>query len=286
MKTNQHQIVAFNAAFKHKGFSRAAAALGVTQSSVTQNVAKFEATIGAKLFERRRSGLVLTPAGSRIHAVTEEIGLLHALLEERISEFSDLDRGLLRIVAAAARPAMGYLKRFKERHPGVELTFENASWRQCADMLRNRDADVALMPEPEVSRGLYVWPLEQRYHTAMVYEGHPFYDRAEISITELAETTVILSSGRSFARWRLESRAAEHNVVFSSVMSVASSPMAIEAVHHGLGVTISYADAVATPSNLRSVPISELSDPYRLVAACNADIRDLALIRGFFDCMD
>jgi LysR family transcriptional regulator, low CO2-responsive transcriptional regulator len=285
VRINHHQIVAFNAACRHKGFSTAAKALGVTQSSVTQNVAKFEAEIGARLFERRRTGLVLTPAGSKIHSVTEEIGHLYMLLEERMGEYAQLSKGLLRVVAAASQPALSYLKRFKERHPGIELSFENASWRQCADLLRDRQADVALMPEPEDAAGLYVWPIEERVHTALIFEGHPRYGAEQISIAQMAETTVILASTRSFARWRLERRAAELRVRLHDVMTVGSSPMAVEAVRNGLGIGITYGEAQAE-ARLRSVPIVELSEHYRLIAACNSDVRDLAIIRSFFDCMD
>lgn len=286
MKANQHQIIAFNAACKHKGFSKAAVTLGVTQSSVTQNVAKFEALIGAKLFERRRSGLVLTPAGERIHRVTEEIGHLYTILDQWIEEYAQLDRGQLRIVAAAARPVMSYMKRFMDRYPGVKLSFENASWRRCADMLRNSDADVALMPEPEIKTGLHVQLVEERRHTAIVYRGHRLFERDAISMFDLVDESILMSNVSSFARWRLEARAAELGITFTSPMRVASTPMAIEAAHEELGIAFTYEDAVTLPENLRSIEITELDEPYRLVAACSSDMRNLALIRGFFDCMD
>jgi len=286
VKINHHQIVAFNAACRHKGFSNAAKALGVTQSSVTQNVAKFEAEIGARLFERRRSGLVLTPAGGKIYSLTEEIGHLYVLLEERMGEYAELNKGLLRVVAAASQPALTYLKRFKQRHPGIELAFENASWRQCADMLRNREADVALMPEPENTTGLYLWPIESRIHMALIHESHPLYKASSISIAQMAQTTVILASSRSFARWRFERRAAELGIRLTDVMTVGSSPMAVEAVRNGLGIGITYGEAMQVEPHLRAVPITDLSDSYSLVAACNSDVRDLTIIRGFFDCMD
>ncbi|WMT92734.1 LysR family transcriptional regulator [Pelagibacterium sp. H642] len=286
MRINHHQIVAFNAACRYKGFSNAAKALGVTQSSVTQNVAKFETEIGARLFERRRSGLVLTPAGSKIYAVTEEIGHLYLLLEERMGEYAHLNKGLLRVVAAASQPALSYLRRFKDRHPGIELAFDNASWRRCADLLRDREADVALMPEPENAAGLYIWPIEERVHMALAHESHPFYGASQISITEMAETTIVLASSRSFARWRFERRAAELGVKLQDVVTVGSTPMAVEAVRNGLGIGITYGEAMRIEPHLRSIPITDLADPYSLVAACNSDVRDLAIIRSFFDCMD
>jgi len=199
MKVNQHQIIAFNAACKYRSFSKAAEALGVTQSSVTQNVAKFEATVGAYLLERRRTGLVLTPAGQRIYRVTEEIGILHTLLDERIGEYAQLERGLLRVAGTACNPAMDYLSRFKERHPGVDITFENASWRECEEALKNRTVDVVLMPEPESRENLYVWPIEERSHAALVYPGHSLFDRETVTISELAEHHLVVASARSFA---------------------------------------------------------------------------------------
>ena len=286
MKANQHQIISFNAACRYKGFSKAAVALGVTQSSVTQNVAKLEALIGAKLFERRRSGLVLTHAGERIHRVTEEIGHLHTILDQWVEEYAQLDRGHLRLVAAAARPVMAYMKRFTLRYPGVKLSLDNASWRRCADMLRQGDVDVALMPEPEVKTGLHIQLVEERRHTAIIYRGHRLYERDTVSMAELSQETILLSNISSFARWRLEARAKELGVVFANSLQVTSTPMAVEAAHQELGIAFTHEGAVTLPENLRGIPIKELDEPYRLVAACSSDMRNLALIRGFFDCMD
>jgi DNA-binding transcriptional LysR family regulator len=286
MKVNQHQIIAFNAACQHKSFSKAATALGVTQSSVTQNVAKFEATVGAYLFERRRTGLVLTPAGKRLYRVTEEIGILHTLLDERIGEYAQLERGLLRIAGTACNPAMTYMSRFKERYPGVDLTFENASWRECEDALKNREADVVLMPEPESRENLYVWNIEQRFHAALVHTGHPLFERESVTIKELADHQLVVASTRSFARWRLERRAAEMGVIFPRVMMVCSTPMAVEAVQHGLGITVTAQGTTTLAGTVRAIPISDLAEPYELVAVCNRDVRNLSLVNGFFDCMD
>ncbi|GLQ55815.1 LysR family transcriptional regulator [Devosia nitrariae] len=286
MKINLHQIVAFNAAAKHRSFSKAAEALGVTQSSVTQNIAKFEAIVGAYLLERRRAGLVLTPAGRRIHRVTEEMGLLQVQLEERINEFTRLEHGLLRVVGTASNPALIYMRRFRERYPGIDLTFESANWRKCEEIIREREADVVIMPEPENTENLYLWPIERRQHVALVPDGHPLADRKSISIKELANHHIVLPSTRSFARWRLESNAASLGISFNDVMVVSSTAMAVEAVYHGLGVTFTSQDTTTLARSLRSIEVDELAEPYLVVAACNADTRNTGIVKGFFECMD
>lgn len=286
MGVNLHQILAFNAAAKHRSFSRAAEALGVTQSSVTQNIAKFETIVGAYLLERRRSGLVLTPAGHRIHRVTEEIGLLQTQLEARISEFTGLEQGLLRVAGTAANPGLTYLRRFQERHPGIDLTYASTNWRRCEETLRNREIDVAIMPAPESSDNLYLFPIEQRQHVALVPKGHPLMDRKSISIRELATHHIVMPNSRSFARWRLETAAAALGVTFPRAVIVNSTVMAIEAVHNGLGITVTSQDVTALAGTLHGIEVEEIVEPYMVYAACNADTRNSGIVNGFFDCID
>lgn len=58
---------AFVAAGRHGNFTRAAAAMGVTQGVVSRHVAALERLGGARLFERRGAQAVLTPAGTQLY---------------------------------------------------------------------------------------------------------------------------------------------------------------------------------------------------------------------------
>jgi DNA-binding transcriptional LysR family regulator len=58
-------IRAFVAVSRHGSFSRAAQALGVTQSALSRHVATLEKLSGTRLFDRRGSGIELTPSGSQ-----------------------------------------------------------------------------------------------------------------------------------------------------------------------------------------------------------------------------
>lgn len=58
------RLKVFMAVAKEGSFTKAAAALGVTQPAVSQNIADLEKITGRKLFERLRSEVVLTPQGN------------------------------------------------------------------------------------------------------------------------------------------------------------------------------------------------------------------------------
>src|SRR5215470_2866814 len=63
---------AFVAAGRHKNFTRAAAALGVTQGVVSRHVATLERLGSAPLFERHGAQARLTPAGSQLYDALHE----------------------------------------------------------------------------------------------------------------------------------------------------------------------------------------------------------------------
>ncbi|MCB1883752.1 MAG: LysR family transcriptional regulator [Geminicoccaceae bacterium] len=59
-------LLAFEAAARAEGFSRAARALGTSQPAVSQKVALLEAALGQPLFRRLPRGIALTDAGQRL----------------------------------------------------------------------------------------------------------------------------------------------------------------------------------------------------------------------------
>lgn len=54
-------------------FTLAALRLHITQPSVSQNISELEKTVGAKLFDRQKSGVILTPAGHIFKKYAESI---------------------------------------------------------------------------------------------------------------------------------------------------------------------------------------------------------------------
>ena len=59
-------LVAFESAARHGKFSGAANELRTSQAAISRRIAKLEATLSTPLFERSRSGVVLTEAGRRL----------------------------------------------------------------------------------------------------------------------------------------------------------------------------------------------------------------------------
>ncbi|MEZ4429770.1 MAG: LysR family transcriptional regulator [Nannocystaceae bacterium] len=107
--------------------SAAAQALHVTQSAVSQSLAKLEEELGVQLFVRRHRAITPTPAAASLFSVVEPFVAALQGGVEAIHRARDELTGTLRLGAPAefgARRLPEALARFVDEHPGVRFTLE------------------------------------------------------------------------------------------------------------------------------------------------------------------
>ena len=93
-------LLAFESAARLGNFSRVARELGTSQSAISRHMARLETQIGARLFERSRTGVRLTEAGRRFRdAVAVGLGALRAGAAD-VATLSDEDRPEVTIACA------------------------------------------------------------------------------------------------------------------------------------------------------------------------------------------
>ena len=93
-------LLAFESAARLGNFSRVARELGTSQSAISRHMARLETQIGARLFERSRTGVRLTEAGRRFRdAVAVGFGALRAGAAD-VASLSDEDRAEVTIACA------------------------------------------------------------------------------------------------------------------------------------------------------------------------------------------
>src|SRR6478609_11272805 len=110
-------------------FSAAADALDYTQSAISQQVAALEREAGTKLVERGARGIHLTEAGRALVAHADVILARLADAEAELEAIAGLRGGRVRITSfpsAGATLMPIAIARFRERHPGVELSMQLA----------------------------------------------------------------------------------------------------------------------------------------------------------------
>jgi len=152
-----NQIEAFVAIVRGGGFTRASATLHLSQPAISRRLHLLEDELGAPLFERIRSGAVLTEAGRAFlpHAET-----LLACMRDGIDAVSALrgaDRGAITLAVVgtlASTSLTEQLRRFRELHPRIDLRVRTALSREVSELVRRGDATLGLRydadPHPEL----------------------------------------------------------------------------------------------------------------------------------------
>jgi DNA-binding transcriptional LysR family regulator len=189
----------------HRGsFSAAAEALSYTQSAVSQQIAALEREAGAKLVDRSARGVRLTDAGRALVRHAEAILARLADAEAELEAIAGLRGGRLRLASfpsAGATVMPLAIARFRERHPGIELTLRPAEPDDSIGALRAGEIDIALAITTEsgdlacdTKDGLE-WRLllDDPMYVAMP-AGHALAHKRTLKLSELANEEWMLGS--------------------------------------------------------------------------------------------
>lgn len=113
-------IRAFVAIGRHGTFTRAASALGITQSAVSRHVATLEATAGARLFERKGAAIAFTSAGSQFYdSVKDAVATIEFATRQMSRQEQAQDRLMVRtsMPSFAMTVVVPALSAFAARNP-------------------------------------------------------------------------------------------------------------------------------------------------------------------------
>lgn len=119
-------ITSFVTAAEHLSFVAAGRALGISPSAVGKNIAKLEASLGVRLFQRTTRRVVLTDEGAQFHQrcrrILDDLQDAQAMMQHA----AEAPRGILRI----GLPTIGYrfllpvLPEFHRLYPEIQLDLD------------------------------------------------------------------------------------------------------------------------------------------------------------------
>jgi molybdate transport repressor ModE-like protein len=173
-------------------FTAAAHVLGYTQSAISRQMAALEAIAGRPLVERRRDGVVLTPAGARLLARAVRV------LDELDAAAREVAGGEAAIgpvrLGTFASAAAGLVPRALASLPGdLVVAVREGTTPALTRALRAGTLDLALLaqtppfrPPDAESPALELTTLAERDLVIGVGERHPFAPRRAVEVDELA----------------------------------------------------------------------------------------------------
>lgn len=237
-------------------FTGAARALGVTQSAVTQHVAKLEAALGTRLLVRGPNGVVPTQMGGEVYDLCAKIETLRETLAERTRALASLQGGSLRIIANAPQPALSMIVRARRALPGLEIAFSLHDWTSAMAMMRGRRADVGIITEAAPIEGFTRSKVATAAYGLYAPSGRDW--PAPPRFADLATETLVMLEHGSYTARTLRGAYAAQDIPLPQILSVTGFPLMKEAVLSGLGLGIFLSSSARDDPRLRFDAMPEL----------------------------
>jgi LysR family transcriptional regulator, carnitine catabolism transcriptional activator len=263
MTADLKHIEAFLAVARLGHFTRAAAALHVSQPALTVQVKQLEEALGIKLFDRNNRRVNLTQAGRDLVAPFERLTLDLASIVKHAHDLSAHRRGTV-LVAALPSVAAGVLPRairlLAERHPAIVVRVRDAIAGGVLDLVKSGEVDFGIgsliRPDPEVAHDL----LFTDRLCAFARDDHPLARKRWIRLRELSAHPLILTGQDTSVRQIIERTLEQERLPVRVAQEATYMTTAIGMVQAGLGVAILPESAITSDARglgLRAVAIRE-----------------------------
>lgn len=170
-----------------------AATLGVSQPTLSRALARVEAELGLRLFERVSTGLVTTPNGELVIAAAQEIKTRYQQLVREMTARLDPDRGVVRLafldsMATSLVPRL--LGGFHRQAPAVRVILNQEPAHVMERDLARAAVDLAITSSRPA--GATEWlELQHERLVLAVPAGHRLAGRKELDLREIGGEELI-----------------------------------------------------------------------------------------------
>ena len=235
-----HQLQILGAIARYGSFTRAAAALELTQPTVSQQIKRLTQTIGMPLFEQLGKQIYLTAAGQEVLGASAMISEKFAELEIAIDELRGLKQRRIDLVASTTAKYFvpRLLGTFRRKHPDIELALHITNQEGVLARLAKNQGDLYFTGRPPSDLEIELRPILDNPLVVVAPSNHPLAGKTNIAIKELATEPFIFREAGSGTRSVVEHFLAENRVTVDVVIELSSNEAIKQAIAGGLGLSV------------------------------------------------
>lgn len=254
-----HQLRYFCAVAHHGTFTRASKAESVAQPSLSQQILKLEAELGARLFDRLPRSAKLTVFGKaflpKAERILRELDAARSELRDMSgTEKGEVVVGIIPTIAAYLLPQL--LHGFTVRHPLITIKIVEDITSVLLQRLHEGTIDLAIAALPIAGGELTGVELFEEKFYAVLPEKHRLASRRSITLAELSrEPFLLLKEGHCF-RDSLIAACQKSRMSPSVVFESGQFATILSMVSAGMGVSAVPAMAAQPQAGCKFIPIS------------------------------
>ena len=241
------QLRSFEAVAKYGGITRAAAALHLTQPTVSTQLRELRESTGVDLLVPAGRGVQLTDAGRALLETVTRMFDNWREFEEGIADMQGLVRGSLRIAGVTTTEYFlaQWLKPFLQAYPGIDVDLVIDNRDAVIRRLEREQDDIAVMMMPPTHLALHSMAVMDNPLCLIGPADHPWAQRRTTPLKKLAGVDLLMREAGSGTRQATLDFLAQHGLAPRIRMTLGSNEAIKHAVAAGLGVAVISRHALA-----------------------------------------
>jgi aminoethylphosphonate catabolism LysR family transcriptional regulator len=280
------QLRSFIAVVQYGGFTAAARALSVSQTTITSQIQALEEEHGVELFHRRGRRVELSAVGVDLLPIARQMRGLEVDAYAMLHDSGTLRHGSLKIGAVGPFHVTEMIEHYHALYPHIHLSITLGNSETVLQDLQDYACDVGVIASVFDDERYYMQPYAQYPVIAFVHHKHRFSTRESITLAELAGEPLLMREPGSTTRKALESALRSAGLKLRTAMEIGSREALREAVARGLGVgTVSRSEYVPD-ERLRLLSIAGDPVSTHIHVCCLRERRDSLLVSSFFRALE
>ncbi len=245
-------------------FSKAAEANYISQSAVSQQLAKLERDLSVQLISRGGGMVAPTEAGKAFYEGAREILRRFEQMQGEVRSAADSIRGVLRvgtIYSVGFYLLDPYVRRFLKAHPEVSLHVEYTGWNRIYTEVVGGEMDLGVVACPEKHRSIEIIPLASEELVAVFAPDHPLAGRKKIRAADLDGQDFVAFQANIPTRRHIERLLRNDHVEVNVTMEFDNIELLKRAVMIGAGATILPRDNIEREAQYGDLSYATLDNP-------------------------
>lgn len=253
------QLKYFIQAAELQNFTEAAAALFITQSTLSQQIKQLEEELGIPLFDRIAKRVRLTEAGytflpyaiKTVQDANDGKNILNDLMNLNTGTLIvGVTYGLTNLLTKA-------ILDFSTHHPNIHLQIAFGTTQELLMQLEQGKLDFLLsFSQEEKNRSYHTAPLFSSYLALIVHKSHPIASRRQININQLPGMALLLPSAGYSIRNYLDSLLLQHDLLLDIKIDVNDINTLLQLVNSGHWATILMESSIFNHPDLKAIKIT------------------------------
>ncbi|MFP4055215.1 MAG: LysR family transcriptional regulator, partial [Phycisphaerae bacterium] len=253
-------------------FSKAAEMNFISQSAVSQQLAKLERELSVQLISRGGGLVAPTEAGRAFYQGCKDIIRRYEQLQGEVRSAADAVRGVLRvgtIYSVGFYLLEPYIRTFLQSHAEVNLHVEYTRWNRIYANIISGEMDLGIVACPEKQRSVEIIPLTSEEMVLCCSPRHRLAGRQSIDVQDLEGISLVTFEANIPTRVFIDRLLKNHRLKVDVAMEFDNIELLKRAVEVDAGVGIlprGNLQREAERGDLKVVPIEDGSEWRRPVA--------------------